>query len=101
MLKITLTLETGGFAMNCRHVIVCLSAITIAMLVSVSCRNQPQVDLDWIDIAGGSFEMGNPDDSSNDPYEQNYLETEVPVHEVTVPDFKMLKSEVTVEQYKA
>ena len=101
MLKITLTLETGGFAMNCRHVIVCLSAITIAMLVSVSCRNQPQVDLDWIDIAGGSFEMGNPDASSNDPYEQNYLETEVPVHEVTVPDFKMLKSEVTVEQYKA
>lgn len=88
--------------MNCRHVIVYLSAITIAVLVAASCTEKPpQVDLDWIDIAGGSFEMGNPDDSSNDPYEQNYLETEVPVHEVTVPDFKMLKSEVTVEQYKA
>ena len=87
--------------MNYRHVIVFLSAITIAVLVSVSCRQQPQVDLDWIDIAGGSFEMGNPNDKSDDSYEQNYLNTEVPVHEVTVPDFKMLKSEVTVEQYKA
>ncbi|MCP4680197.1 MAG: formylglycine-generating enzyme family protein [Deltaproteobacteria bacterium] len=43
----------------------------------------------WVSICGGSFQMG----SNERPEEQ-------PIHEVTVPDFEMTKTEVTVAQYR-
>ncbi|MCP4602438.1 MAG: formylglycine-generating enzyme family protein [Proteobacteria bacterium] len=43
----------------------------------------------WIEISGGTFEMGN----------DNGLSNEKPAHMVTVPSFEMLQTEVTVEQY--
>ncbi len=43
----------------------------------------------WVSICGGSFQMG-----ADDGYQH-----ETPVHGVTVPDFEMLKTEVTVAQY--
>jgi len=47
--------------------------------------------LEWIDIPGGTFMMGSPDGVGDDD--------EHPQHQVTVPDFEMLKTEVTVAQY--
>jgi formylglycine-generating enzyme required for sulfatase activity len=46
--------------------------------------------LEWVPIAGGTFMMGSEDGESD----------EMPVHEVTVPDFEILKTEVTVAQFK-
>ncbi len=46
--------------------------------------------LTWIPIPGGTFEMGNAEGESN----------EQPVHTVTVSDFEMTKSEITVAQYR-
>jgi formylglycine-generating enzyme required for sulfatase activity len=47
--------------------------------------------VDWVEVPGGAFMMGS---DSGDPDEQ-------PVHLVTVPAFKMTKTEVTVAQYQA
>lgn len=47
-------------------------------------------DLEWVEIPGGTFEMGGT-------YPDNIIE--FPRHEVTVPGFKMLKTEVTVSQF--
>jgi formylglycine-generating enzyme len=44
----------------------------------------------WVTICGGTFQMGSTDFS-----------TSVPVHPVTVPDFEMAATEVTVTQYQA
>lgn len=44
----------------------------------------------WVSICGGTFWMGSTSSSS-----------EMPVHSVTVPDFEMLRTEVTVTQYAA
>jgi len=44
----------------------------------------------WLSIPGGRFSMGSNDGSD-----------ERPVHRVTVRNFQMAKTEVTVEQYKA
>ena len=48
-----------------------------------------QAGTTWISICGGTYYMGSNDDSS-----------EQPVHQVDVPTFEMLASEVTVEQYQ-
>jgi formylglycine-generating enzyme required for sulfatase activity len=50
----------------------------------------PDLGIEWIPIAGGTFEMG----SENGTYR------EIPVHTVTVPGFEMMKTEVTLEQYE-
>ncbi|MFO8071024.1 MAG: formylglycine-generating enzyme family protein [Polyangia bacterium] len=42
-------------------------------------------------MTGGVFQMGSTEGGFN----------EIPVHEVTVPDFEMLETEVTVSQYAA
>ena len=44
----------------------------------------------WVSIPGGSFDMGSDDGYDN----------EKPVHRVTVSSFLMMKTEVTVSQYK-
>ncbi len=46
--------------------------------------------IEWIPVEGGSFEMGSEDGD----------EDELPVHEVEVPDFELLRAEVTVAQYR-
>lgn len=48
------------------------------------------IPLEWIEIPGGTFQMGS----------ENGKENELPVHTVTLSSFQMLKSEVTVSQYK-
>jgi formylglycine-generating enzyme required for sulfatase activity len=45
--------------------------------------------VEWIQIPGGTYMMGSDDGESD----------EQPVHEVTISDFMMAKTEVTVEQY--
>ena len=47
------------------------------------------IDITFIAIPGGSFQMG-----SND------FDITMPVHEVAVPDFEMSQSEVTIGQYR-
>ncbi|OQC36516.1 MAG: Serine/threonine-protein kinase pkn1 [Deltaproteobacteria bacterium ADurb.Bin058] len=47
--------------------------------------------IEWVRIAGGTFEMGSNDGESD----------ERPVHSVTVPTFEMTRTEVTVDQYGA
>ena len=54
------------------------------------CIAKPDTNIEWVRIAGGTFEMG-----SND------FDWAQPVHSVTVPTFEMTRTEVTVEQYKA
>lgn len=46
--------------------------------------------LNWVSIPGGSYEMGSASGGSN----------ERPVHLVTVPSFELMKTEVTVSQYR-
>ena len=46
-------------------------------------------DFDFVPIPGGVFQMGYADG----------LASELPVHEVNVPDFELLRGEVTVAQY--
>ncbi len=48
-------------------------------------------DITYADIPGGTFTMGSS--------EQGGIRLEAPAHSVTVPDFSMSISEVTVEQY--
>jgi formylglycine-generating enzyme required for sulfatase activity len=49
-------------------------------------------DLDWVTIEGGSFQMGSADGMG--------LDNQYPQHEVTVPSFEILKTEVTIAQYR-
>jgi formylglycine-generating enzyme required for sulfatase activity len=49
-------------------------------------------DLDWVPIEGGRFLMGMPGDESGNSAQ--------PQHEVTVPDFEISRTEVTVGQYR-
>ncbi|MBN2803282.1 MAG: formylglycine-generating enzyme family protein [Deltaproteobacteria bacterium] len=60
-----------------------------------------ELGFEWVDIEGGSYEMGSglmvaPDDY---PVPEIFI-PEGPVHTVNVPSFKMGKTEVTVAQYK-
>lgn len=48
-------------------------------------------ELDWVTIEGGSFVMGN-----NDPP----LSDESPAKMITLPDFEIMKTEITVAQYQ-
>ncbi len=50
-----------------------------------------ELHLEWVFIEGGTFMMGS---DAGEPKEK-------PVHEVTVPEFEILKTEVTVSQYLA
>ena len=61
----------------------------VQMPVPVSTSGQ--IGLDWVSISGGNFMMGS--DSGD--------EDEKPVHQVSVKAFSMMKTEVTVEQYRA
>ncbi|MBN2803284.1 MAG: formylglycine-generating enzyme family protein [Deltaproteobacteria bacterium] len=49
---------------------------------------------EWVLIEGGTYMMGHECDT-----EDQYC-TSMPVHSVTVPDFEILKTEVTVYQYQ-
>ncbi len=67
---------------------------------------QGDPNLTWVRVTAGSFEMGstyNPDavESGNrDPY-PSFVVDELPIHIVTMEyDFDMLKTEVTVAQYR-
>lgn len=53
---------------------------------------QPSQPLEWVAVKGGAFKMGTSDSDS-------WFQDAKPVHEVTVPDFQMSKTLVTVEQY--
>ncbi len=55
--------------------------------------SQPGIDIEWVDIPGGSFLMG-------DSYGEGDA-NERPVHTVTLDSFKMSKYEVTNAQYAA
>ena len=47
-------------------------------------------DLEWVDIEGGRFMMGG-----------NLSADQLPIHEVSVSGFKIMRSEITVEQYRS
>jgi formylglycine-generating enzyme required for sulfatase activity len=49
----------------------------------------PTEGLQWVCMPGGTFQMGSDSGGSD----------ELPVHEVTVPSFEILRTEVTVRQY--
>ena len=55
------------------------------------CADPADVELSWMSIPGGTFMMGS---DAGEPDER-------PVHQVTVPEFEMNRTEVTVEQYQA
>jgi formylglycine-generating enzyme required for sulfatase activity/type II secretory pathway predicted ATPase ExeA len=52
-------------------------------------------ELDLVEIPGGAFEMGSPED------EEGRFRWEGPVHEVTVDAFRLARTPVTNEQYEA
>jgi iron(II)-dependent oxidoreductase len=54
-------------------------------------------DPEWVPVAGGTFTMGN--DAAPSPYSD--FSPWGPAHQVHVPDFQMLRTEVTVAQYRA
>lgn len=49
-------------------------------------------DFDWVVIPGGTYQRGSPEDNGDDG--------EHPRREVTIESFKMLRTEVTVKQFK-
>lgn len=51
---------------------------------------KPAVDVEWVPIKGGSYKMGSAKGYPN----------ELPVHKVTLPDFHISKTPVTVAQYQ-
>ena len=57
--------------------------------ITVTCGADDCIDPTWISISGGSFEMGSEDGGAD----------ETPVHTVTISDFEMMKTEVTLAQY--
>lgn len=57
----------------------------------VVCEDEECPELEWIEIEGGSFMMGSNELSVHS----------MPVHEVTVPTYKLAKTETTVAQYHA
>ena len=58
----------------------------------MQCKGEECPAIDWVHIAGGSFEMGS-NDADAYPDEQ-------PVHGVDVPDFELAKAEATVSDYR-
>jgi formylglycine-generating enzyme required for sulfatase activity len=50
------------------------------------------MDQEWVRIPGGTFMMGSPEGVGQDD--------ERPRHEVTVTDFEMMRTEVTISQYR-
>jgi formylglycine-generating enzyme required for sulfatase activity len=62
------------------------------------CEEPDCPPVEWVAIEGGSFEMGREEVTLYGEYpEQN----EQPEHQVEVPAFEMLRTEVTVEQYRS
>lgn len=51
---------------------------------------EPDFDLEWIEIPGGTFEMGSDTGGSD----------ELPIHEVTVDSFEVTSTEITLLQYR-
>lgn len=51
----------------------------------------PDFGIEWIQIPGGSFDMGSESGASD----------EQPVHQVDMPSFEMSKTEISVEQYSS
>lgn len=68
-----------------------LNAVAVLLLCTsiFGCPDYPLED-EWIYMPGGSFNMGD----------DNGLDDTRPVHEVMIPSFEILKTEVTVENYK-
>ncbi len=66
-----------------------LCSIVVAALVALAGCQKP-TGLTWVAISGGTYEMG-----SDEGYGDNR-----PLHEVTVPDFEMTLTEITVRQYR-
>lgn len=69
----------GGSCGSCEAPLVCNGGVCEEIL------------FDWVEIPGGTYMMGSPEGEGSD--------IERPEHEVDVPTFYMLRSEVTVEQY--
>ena len=55
---------------------------------------QPGVPVEWISIEGGKFAMGVDDSNGS-----GWLQNAKPSHKVTIKNFEMSKTLVTVEQY--
>ncbi len=77
-----------------RHII----ALAILVLAPWGCAGETESDtahaplpagMEWVPIAGGTFSMGSLEWAD-----------EQPVHPVTVPDFQMNRTEITVAQYR-
>ena len=49
-----------------------------------------EIDLEWITLDGGTYEMGT----------MNGFDSAKPVHTVTLPSFEMNRTEITVAQYR-
>ena len=91
----------------CSYQRVLLLLVGVVLLSGVGCGSKKKdgvgkaglgqgasgLELEWVRIEGGSFEMGADDEDSHS--------TEQPVHQVTVPTFEMTKTEVTFRQYES
>ena len=86
-------LKQPVFAADLRTVMAEEVAVAEAMLVRLEAPDGAapgKAGIEWVRIPGGSFEMGSAVASD-----------EQPVHSVTVPGFELMKTEVTVGQYRA
>jgi formylglycine-generating enzyme required for sulfatase activity len=75
------------------------AALFLASVTSACAQNDqseivPAIGLEWVSLGGGSFAQGNPSATEK-------MSNETPVHTVTVQDFAILRTEVTVAQYAA
>ncbi len=69
--------------------------LVLAIIFSAFCflQNYAQTAPTMVDVAGGTFKMGNPQPKKGEEYQ-------TPVHEVKISSFKMSIYEVTVQEYK-
>ncbi|MCF8339025.1 MAG: SUMF1/EgtB/PvdO family nonheme iron enzyme [Bacteroidales bacterium] len=56
------------------------------------------LDFEWVNVEGGTFEMGQPDPNIGDEGESD---DEQPVHTVSLNNFEISKYEITNDQYAA
>ena len=89
-------------------VILLITSLAIVCVAVSLATRKVYPALDWVSIQGDRFMMGIPSEERSRIEASNYftdttrksLHVEVPQHQVTVKDFEIMKTEVTVSQYR-
>ncbi|MDJ0761978.1 MAG: SUMF1/EgtB/PvdO family nonheme iron enzyme [Myxococcota bacterium] len=77
--------------MPLRKIEIAVVGILFFVVMDFACNTDTATEVRWIEIQGGAYQMGSEDVTSE----------QEPIHDVTIQDFAMTKTEITVGQYAA